>query len=125
MSLFKQMYWQDRTCCRPGLISSTISVHSSKMVHVQASIHWTSIYTQRLGSKVKLVGSTINCQPVHYHSDPSKERRQIPHVQSYVAATDQVTEVCSTAPDMLAMKTCNRHWKLLLYLAILSFAKTV
>ena len=62
---------------------------------MQASVHWTSIYTQRLGPKVKLVGSTINCQPVWWRSDSSKELRQNPHVQSYVMATDQVTRMLS------------------------------
>ena len=53
-------------------------------------MHWTQIYTNRLGRKVKLVGSTINCQPVWWQSDPANEMRHNPHVQSYVMATDQV-----------------------------------
>ena len=57
---------------------------------LQTSMHWTHIYTGRLGPRVKLVGSTINCQPVWWHSDPANEMRHNPHVQSYVMATDQV-----------------------------------
>ena len=70
-----------------------VSMCSPMMLEMgmQASVHWTSIYTQRLGPKVKLVGSTINCQPVWRRSDSSKELRQNPHVQSSVMATDQVT----------------------------------
>ena len=86
--LFRRILWQNRTCCRLSKVSHCILTARRQM---QASIHWTSIYTQRLGSKVKLVGSTINCQPVWWRSDPSKEMRHNPHVQSYVMATDQVT----------------------------------
>ena len=74
-------------------------------------MHWTSIYTQRLGSKVKLVGSTINCQPVWWRSDPSKEMRHNPHVQSYVMATDQVTLVLSQGTMLWREEGClhNEH----------------
>jgi hypothetical protein len=41
------------------------------------SLHWTKAFTQLLNERVKLVGTTINCQ------------RQV-HVQSMVLATDQV-----------------------------------
>lgn len=63
--------------------------HFSSVV-LQADVHWTSLYTQRLNKDVKLVGSTINCQPIHFHSNPANEMRQNPHVQSYLVATDQV-----------------------------------
>ena len=72
----------------PSIVSMQQCVMARRVT--QASLHWTSIYTQRLGPKVKLVGSTINCQPVWWRSDPSKEIRHNPHVQSYVMATDQV-----------------------------------
>jgi len=39
--------------------------------------HWYEIFTQRITSKVKLVGSTISCA-------------SIPHVQSYFLVTDQI-----------------------------------
>ena len=57
---------------------------------LQVTKHWTSVYTDRLGPEVKLVGSTINCQPVWFRNDPTNELRQNPHVQSYVMATDKV-----------------------------------
>ena len=57
---------------------------------LQASVHWTTLYTQRLNNDVKLVGSTINCQPIFWLSDTANEMRHNPHVQSYVVATDKV-----------------------------------
>ncbi|KAK9918451.1 hypothetical protein WJX75_004177 [Coccomyxa subellipsoidea] len=56
----------------------------------EASVHWTTLYTQRLNNDVKLVGSTINCQPIFWLSDTANEMRHNPHVQSYVVATDKV-----------------------------------
>ena len=95
-------FMQADTAAKRGLLQA---IHGAGLVSMcgpimleigmQASVHWTSIYTQRLGPKVKLVGSTINCQPVYFHNDPSKELRQNPHVQSYVTATDQVTHMLS------------------------------
>ena len=41
-------------------------------------------------AQVKLVGSTISCEPFFESADKSKDLRQNPHVQSYVIATDKV-----------------------------------
>lgn len=72
-------------------IHTTVSMTlDTPLYGAQADVHWTSLYTQRLNKDVKLVGSTINCQPVYFHSDPANEMRQNPHVQSYIAVTDQV-----------------------------------
>ena len=56
----------------------------------QAGLHWSRVLTLRLGPQVKLVGSTISCEPAWEGADTAKTRRQNPHVQSYVMATDQV-----------------------------------
>ncbi|KAK9816513.1 hypothetical protein WJX72_001363 [[Myrmecia] bisecta] len=53
-------------------------------------MHWSQIYTNKLSDKVKLVGSTISCEPAWRGSNRANEMRQIAHVQSYVIATDQV-----------------------------------
>lgn len=45
---------------------------------------------QVLAMQVKLVGSTISCEPVHERGDPKGRMRHNAHVQSYVMATDQV-----------------------------------
>ena len=45
--------------------------------------------TTRLNNNVKLVGSTISCEPAWLSGNMSNEKRQIAHVQSYVMATDQ------------------------------------
>ncbi|KAA6422349.1 MAG: hypothetical protein FRX49_07819, partial [Trebouxia sp. A1-2] len=54
-----------------------------------AFVHWTSILTSRLIGKVKLVGSSISCEGTFLSGDLTAARRQNPHVQSYVMATDQ------------------------------------
>lgn len=58
---------------------------------LQPDRHWSRIFTQRLSAGVKLVGSTISCEAAHVNGDLAKPKRQNPHVQSYAAATDQVT----------------------------------
>jgi hypothetical protein len=45
--------------------------------YVGDSFRWTDVFTSRLNTKVKLVGPTISCGPV-------------PHIQSYLIATDVV-----------------------------------
>lgn len=57
---------------------------------LQKFVHWSSILTSRLAGKVKLVGSTISCEGTFLHGNVTAVRRQNPHVQSYVMATDQV-----------------------------------
>ena len=57
---------------------------------LQGFVHWTSLLTSRLIGKVKLVGSTISCEGTFLNGDLTAARRQNPHVQSYVMATDQV-----------------------------------
>ena len=56
---------------------------------LQAFVHWSSILASRLTSKVKLVGSTISCEGTFQNGDLTAARRQNPHVQSYIMATDQ------------------------------------
>ncbi|KAK9810073.1 hypothetical protein WJX72_004380 [[Myrmecia] bisecta] len=51
--------------------------------------HWTRIFTDRITDEVKLVGPTISCEGAPKPHDPQNTWRQNPHVQSYVAATDQ------------------------------------
>ena len=58
---------------------------------LQADIHWTRLYTQRIDQNVKLVGSTISCQPIYWNSDTANEMRRNPHVQSYIVAMDQAS----------------------------------
>jgi hypothetical protein len=57
---------------------------------VQAGLHWSKLLTARLGPRVKLVGSTISCEPAWEGGNFANPRRQNPHVQSYLMATDQV-----------------------------------
>lgn len=45
--------------------------------------HWTEAFTSKLTNVVKLVGATINCGGAY-------GRPPVPHVQSYVVATDRV-----------------------------------
>mmetsp|Transcript_669 Transcript_669/g.1942 ORF Transcript_669/g.1942 Transcript_669/m.1942 type:complete len:501 (-) Transcript_669:495-1997(-) len=54
-----------------------------------AGVHWSRAFTAKLIGDVKLVGSTISCEPAQKPGDPSSERRSV-HVQSYAVATDQV-----------------------------------
>ena len=44
--------------------------------------------------QVKLVGSTISCEGAHEFGGVSGRGRHNPHVQSYVVATDQVSNNC-------------------------------
>lgn len=53
-------------------------------------LHWTEVFTGRLTTAVKLVGSTISCEGAWKGGVLTGERRQNPHVQSYVVAMDQV-----------------------------------
>ena len=56
-----------------------------------------------LRGQVKLVGSTISCEPFFESADKSKDLRQNPHVQSYVVATDKVH--CSSTMQVLLCST--------------------
>lgn len=47
------------------------------------TVHWTTAFTSKLSTDVKLVGSTINCGGAYSVDDPQ------PHVQTYAVATDQ------------------------------------
>ncbi len=64
---------------------------SNIWVVLQAFVHWSTIFTSRLSNDIKLVGSTISCESTYLHGDTTAEKRQNPHVQSYVMATDQVS----------------------------------
>lgn len=57
---------------------------------LQKTLHWTRIFTSKLSADVKLVGATISCGSVHKDGDITKGTRSNPHVQSYIAVTDQV-----------------------------------
>ena len=70
---------------------------------VQKSLHWTRIFTSKLSSSVKLVGATISCGSVHKDGDITKGTRSNPHVQSYVAVTDQVHAQQAQAPKPSCM----------------------
>lgn len=52
-------------------------------VYAAARMHWTEAYTSKLTNVVKLVGSTVNCGGAY-------GRPPVPHVQTYVVATDRV-----------------------------------
>ena len=58
---------------------------------VQAGVHWSRAFTAKLTEEVKLVGSTISCEPADKPGVAGKERRSV-HVQSYAVATDQVRQ---------------------------------
>ncbi len=60
---------------------------------MQVGLHWSKIFTLRLTETVKLVGSTISCEPCWKGANLANERRQNAHVQSYVMATDQVRQL--------------------------------
>jgi len=53
-------------------------------------IHWTEPLLSRLDATVKLVGPTISCEGTPLDGDQKGIWRRNPHVQSYVAATDEV-----------------------------------
>ncbi|KAK9835058.1 hypothetical protein WJX81_007588 [Elliptochloris bilobata] len=55
-----------------------------------AGVHWSDVLTTRINNDVKLVGATISCEPAWLGGNTANEKRQVPHVQSYVIATDQV-----------------------------------
>ena len=57
---------------------------------MQKWLHWSKVFTARLREDVKLVGSTISCEPAYLGGNPGNEARHTAHVQSYVIATDQV-----------------------------------
>lgn len=75
---------------------------------MQAFVHWTSVLTSRLVGKVKLVGSTISCEGTFLNGDLTSARRQNPHVQSYVMATDQVHIAVAVLnqSDSIYLKSC-------------------
>ena len=62
------------------------------------------MFTDKLSTDVKLVGSTISCEGSHAGGDPNKELRQNPHVQSYAVATDQVS--CMSSPMDVFQSLC-------------------
>ncbi|GAB4813085.1 hypothetical protein N2152v2_000131 [Parachlorella kessleri] len=51
--------------------------------YLAGKMHWTEPFLGKLSSSVKLVGPTINCGGAY-------GRPPVPHVQSYVAATDRL-----------------------------------
>lgn len=51
--------------------------------YLQGKMHWTQPFVAKLNTRVKLVGSTINCGGLFGYPESD-----IPHVQSYVVATD-------------------------------------
>lgn len=51
--------------------------------YVGPMMHWTQPFLSKIDQSVKLVGATINCGGAY-------GRPPVPHVQSYVAATDNV-----------------------------------
>ncbi|KAL6766934.1 hypothetical protein ACKKBG_A37960 [Auxenochlorella protothecoides x Auxenochlorella symbiontica] len=55
------------------------------------ALHWTEVLTSRLTDQVKLVGSTISCEGTWKDGVLTGEKRQNPHIQSYVVAMDQVS----------------------------------
>lgn len=55
-----------------------------------ADRHWTSVLTSRLSDGVKMVGATISCEASWKGGVLTGEKRQNPHVQSYLLAMDQV-----------------------------------
>ena len=60
------------------------------------------MFTARLSKEVKLVGSTISCESAHMKGALGNEPRHNAHVQSYVMATDQVSNPPSPLPSDLA-----------------------
>ena len=58
---------------------------------LQRTLHWSHIFKNKLNASVKLVGATISCGGLHKEGDPAKGTRINPHVQSYIAVTDQVS----------------------------------
>ena len=74
---------------------------------MQKGLHWSKVFTARLSSDVKLVGSTISCETAYMGGDPSNEARHNAHVQSYVIATDQV--LCAACTAVLPHCSCPRN----------------
>lgn len=66
-------------------------MHCLHACYWQVGLHWSKLLTLRLSSTVKLVGSTISCEPAWEGGNTANEKRQNAHVQSYVMATDQVS----------------------------------
>lgn len=82
-------------CCPEDCVPRTSSIQ--KMCLIQVSIHWSRIFVSRLTDGVKLVGSTISCETAYHKGDSSQKAKHYPHVQSYIAATDQVIQCVSDA----------------------------
>lgn len=55
-----------------------------------SNLHWSDGLTSRLNQEVRLVGSTISCEGSWKGGVLTGEKRQNPHVQSYVVAMDDV-----------------------------------
>lgn len=80
-----------RSCSIKGsfMLPQTTRVLEPFMCSRQAGVHWSDVLTTRINNDVKLVGATISCEPAWMNGNMSNEKRQVPHVQSYVMATDQ------------------------------------
>ena len=83
--------------------------HACMVTYAQAGLHWSRVLTLRLGPQVKLVGSTISCEPAWEGADTSRTKRQNPHVQSYVMATDQVCCMHPGYPGLNPQGTVTQH----------------
>lgn len=53
-------------------------------------LHWTEVFTSRLSSKVKMVGSVISCEGSPKDGNAAGEWRNNPYVLPYAWATDKV-----------------------------------
>ncbi|CAL8467738.1 g7276 [Coccomyxa elongata] len=85
----------DETNINTDLYKSIIFMNSSVRgpflpPYFPVGLHWSKLLTLRLSSAVKLVGSTISCEPAWEGGNTANEKRQNAHVQSYIMATDQV-----------------------------------
>ena len=74
-------------------------------MRAQGKVHWLSLFLSKLTDTVKLVGSTIHCQPTPYMSEETGDFdiRSNPHVQSYAMATDRIgLQVLMESPKIFA-----------------------
>ena len=79
----------NQNCSIPCVVHRKIDL-SCWACAVQKDMHWTDAFVARLNDEVKLTGSTISCEAPLIGGNSSSERRDNPHVQSYIMATDKV-----------------------------------
>lgn len=93
--LLSRLNHQVAHLCAKILLHTTWLTCPFVAVSFRSIISWPRFYLLVMFPtvQVKLVGSTISCEPVHIHADPRGKLRHNAHVQSYLVATDAVSSL--------------------------------